>query len=58
MKIKVSGKKDVELTPEDLKGMTGENILGNSERVFRFPKNGKFKDIQSTDKVKISFDKD
>ena len=58
LKIKVSGKKDVELTPEDLKGMTGENILGNSERVFRFPKNGKFKDIQSTDKVKISFDKD
>jgi fimbrial chaperone protein len=58
MTMKVSGKKDIELTSEDLKGMTGENVLGVSERVFRFPKTGKFKEIQSTDKVKINFDKD
>lgn len=58
MTMKVSGKKDTEFTAEDLKGMTGENILGSSERVFRFPKNGKFKEIQTTDKVKINFDKD
>jgi fimbrial chaperone protein len=58
MSMKVSGKKEIELTSEDLKGMTGENVLGTSERIFHFPKNGKFKDIQSTDKVKINFDKD
>lgn len=56
--MKIVGKKDIELTSEELKGMTGENVLGSSERVFRFPKSGKFKDIQATDKVKISFDKD
>lgn len=56
--MKVSGKKDIDLTSDDLKGMTGENVLASSERVFRFPKNGKLKDIQATDKVKISFDKD
>ncbi len=58
MTMKVSGKKDIEFTSEDLKGMTGENVLQSSERVFRFPKSGKFKDVQSTDKVKINFDKD
>jgi fimbrial chaperone protein len=58
MTMKVSGKKDIDFSSEDLKGMTGENVLALSERVFRFPKNGKFKDIQATDKVKISFDKD
>lgn len=56
--LKFSGKKDIVLEGDELKGMTGENILAQSERIFRFPKAGKFKDIQATDKVKINFDKD
>jgi fimbrial chaperone protein len=45
-------------TAVELKGASGENILANSERIFSFPKNGKFLNIQQTDKVNISFDKD
>ena len=56
--MKIAGKKDLELTAEELKGMTGENVLASTERVFKFSKTGKFKDIQATDKVKISFDKE
>ena len=56
--LKISGKKDLELSGEDLKGMSGENILALSERIFSFPKTGKFSDIQQSDKVKINFDKD
>ena len=56
--MKVSGKKDIEFNPEELKGMTGENVLAQSERVFHFPKSGKFKDIQAADKVKINFEED
>jgi fimbrial chaperone protein len=56
--MKISGKKDIDFTPDELKGMTGENILAQSERVFHFPKTGKFKDIQATDKVRINFEKD
>jgi fimbrial chaperone protein len=51
-------KKEILLTPEDLKGMSGENILPESKRVFLFPKTGKFSEINPVDKVKISFDKD
>lgn len=58
LEMKITGKKTIELVNDDLKTMSGENILAESERVFRFPKNGKFKDIQPTDKVKISFEKD
>ncbi len=58
LSLKFSGKKDVLLEGDELKGMSGENVLAESERIFRFPKTGKFKDIQSTDKVKINFDKD
>lgn len=58
IKVKVAGNKDIELNSEDLKGMSGENVLALSERLFRFPKNGKFKEIQTTDKVKINFEKD
>ena len=54
--LKILGKKDLELSGEELKGMTGENILAESERVFTFPKTGKFVDIQQSDKVKIHFD--
>lgn len=58
LSMKIGGKKTLELTSEDLKGMTGENILGLTERVFNFPRIGKFKDILPTDKVKINFEKD
>lgn len=58
LSLKFSGKKDILLQGDELKGMTGENILAENERIFRFAKTGKFKDVQSTDKVKISFDKD
>ena len=56
--LKVSGKKDFSIEGEELKGMSGENVLAQSERIFRFPKSGKFKDIHPTDKVKINFEKD
>lgn len=58
LSMKISGHKDIELNSDDLKGMTGENILAQSERVFTFSKEGKFKDIKNSDKVKISFEKD
>lgn len=58
LKLNISGKKGIELNSDDLKTMSGENILAESERVFQFPKIGKFKEIQSSDKVKISFEKD
>jgi hypothetical protein len=51
-------KKEIVFSPEELKGMTGENILAESSRVFRFERSGKFQAINSSDKVKISFDKD
>lgn len=51
-------KKDITLTAEDLKGMTGENVLAESSRIFRFGKIGKFQNVESTDKVKISFEKE
>ena len=56
--LSVSGKKEFELSGEELKGMSGENILALSERTFTFQKIGKFSDIQSSDKVKIKFDND
>lgn len=58
MSLKVTGKKNSEFDSDDLKGMTGENVLALSERSFHFPRTGKFKDIQATDKVKINFEKD
>ena len=57
LKLKVLGK-SMELDSQDLQGMSGENILALSDRVFHFPKNGKFKSIHSTDMVKINFEKD
>lgn len=51
-------KKEILLTVDDLKGMSGENVLADSKRIFIFPMTGKFSEISSTDKVKISFDKD
>lgn len=51
-------KKELSLAPEDLKGMTGENILAESKRIFLLPREGKLADIDPSSKVKISFDKD
>lgn len=51
-------KKEIELAPEDLKGMTGENVLAQSKRLFILPREGKLSDIDPASKVKISFDKD
>lgn len=51
-------KKEVEMKPEDLKGMTGENILPQSKRVFTFLREGKFSEVDSNSKVKIGFEKD
>ena len=58
LELKVTGKKTLDLVADDLKGLTGENILAESERVFKLPKTGKLKDIQAEDKVKINFEKD
>lgn len=58
LELKVIGKKTLVFNGEELKNMTGENVLAESERVFHFPKNGKFSDVQPTDKVRINFEKD
>lgn len=50
--------KEVLLSAEDLKGMSGENVLAESKRIFTFPDTGKFREVNSGDKVKVSFDKD
>jgi fimbrial chaperone protein len=50
--------KEINLAPEDLKGMTGENVLAESKRNFLLPREGKLSDIDPGSKVKISFDKD
>lgn len=56
--INDKSKKEILFLAEDLKGMSGENILADSKRIFSFPQAGKFAEISSSDKVKISFDKD
>lgn len=58
LSLKFSGNKVSEFSSDELKGMTGENILAQSERVFIFPRDGKFKEIKESDKVKINFEKD
>lgn len=58
LSLKSSGKKNIEINNDDLKGMSGENILAMSERLFSFPRTGKFSDIQPSDKVKLYFEKD
>lgn len=50
-------KKEILIQATELKGMTGENILANSKRQFVFSATGKFSEISSSDKVKISFEK-
>lgn len=50
--------KETLFSAEDLKGITGQNILALSERVFTLPKKGKFLNVQSSDKVTVTFDKD
>lgn len=56
--INEKNKKEILFNADNLKGMSGENILAESKRIFVFPKSGKFAEINSADKVKISFDKD
>lgn len=51
-------KKEILFKADELRGMSGENILASSSRVFTFTQSGKFAEINSTDKVKFSFDKD
>lgn len=51
-------KKEVTLEGQELAGMNGENVLAQSHRNFSLPKTGKLFDLSSSDKVKISFDKD
>ncbi len=50
--------KEVLFKSEELKGINGENILADSQRLFIFPNLGKFSEIGVNDKVKMSFDKD
>ena len=56
--LKISGKKELEISGDELKGMSGENILALSERVFIFPRTGKFGEVLQSDKIKINFDND
>ncbi len=58
LNLKMSGVKNIELTQDDLKGISGENILAQSERFFKLPLEGKVKDLDPSDKVKVSFEKD
>ena len=58
LSMKVSGKKNFEIESDELKGVTGENILASSERIFKLPKIGKLKDISDKDSVKIKFEED
>lgn len=58
LNLKAHGAKSLELSQDDLKGMSGENILAQSERFFKFPLEGKIKDLEPSDKVKINFEKD
>jgi fimbrial chaperone protein len=51
-------KKGIELTPDELKGITGENILPQSKRIFFLPREGKLADVDLSSKLKISFEKD
>lgn len=49
--------KEITLEGQELTGMIGENILAQTHRNFALPKTGKLSEINSGDKVKISFDK-
>lgn len=58
LSIKIDGDKKIELNQEDLKGISGENILAQNERIFKIPIHGKLNDLKTTDKVKLNFEKD
>ena len=58
LSLKVSGEKNFEIESDALKGMTGENVLALSERIFKLPREGKLKDIGSKDSIKIKFEED
>lgn len=48
----------VEVLPEELKGMAGENVLANSTREFTVPLIEKFKFLKSDQKVVMNFEKE
>lgn len=50
--------KSIILNPNELKGITGENILSESTRIFSLPREGKFLEIDPSDSIKIKFDND
>lgn len=50
--------KEITMEGQELAGMIGENVLAQTHRNFSLPKTGKLSEISSSDKVKISFDKD
>ncbi len=58
LSLKVNGKKSFDIESENLKGMTGENVLASSERIFKLSKEGKLKDITDKDLIKIKFEED
>lgn len=58
LSMKIDGSKKIDLSQEDLKGISGENILALSERIFKIPIHGKLNDFNPTDKVKLNFEKD
>lgn len=52
------GKKEMTIKADDLKGLSGENVLAGKTRVFTFAKTGKFKNITPNTKVIIDFEKE
>lgn len=58
MKIVTKNNKEIDLKGEELKGMTGENVLAGMKRNFILPLKGKLAELSPNDKVKISFEKD
>lgn len=53
-----SNNKLVELMPDELKGMVGENILANSTREFTLPLKEKLKLLKPDQKVVMNFEKE
>lgn len=53
-----TGDKAIEISSDQLKGMAGENILANSKRIFTFPKKDVFNQIESGQKMVMSFEKE
>lgn len=52
----LNGATETVFSGDELKGMSGENILANSQRAFVFPNKGKFKNILESSKIKLEFE--